>query len=193
MESVHDDDCASLGSVARAVHASPLGPFILHFTFMGLDCYPKRCPCPKHARSQRDDIPDGFTHRKDKPCPFDGDALPKGIFGSCCWLRGKEAARELEALGESSIADRLYEDMTAEEARDFATELHATADRLTEQHAKEDTKPRGAGWNGVYDLTTKETAWENYSTFEEAIAAVRTAASWYAKVSERGFGVHAWY
>ena len=122
-------------------------PSFLTSTCMGLDCYPKPCPCPSHARKHDDSVPDGSVHRGNEPCPFSDAELPKGIFGSCCWLRGKVAARELDALGEDGLSERLYEDMTAEEAADFAKDLDRAATRLERAHAKDVSKPRGAGWN----------------------------------------------
>lgn len=158
---------------------------------MGLDCFPIPCPCGKHGTNP--DIERGLTHLPDAPCPFIGDELPKGFFGTCCWLRGKVAARELDALGLTDLANELYADMTAEEAIPFAQKLRNAADELERQHASDDPKPKGAGWNGTWNEKKKQTVWRKYSTFEEAIARVRDAAVWYEKVGRLGFGVHAWY
>jgi hypothetical protein len=158
---------------------------------MGLDNIPEHCPCGAHR--QNDDVPYGLTHLEAEPCPFQTDKVPVGIVGTCCSLRGKAAAYQLEALGETTLANRMYEDMTAEEALDFAQDLAIAATRLEEEHRDEHPKPKGAGWNGTWDPKTKTWGWEDYSTFEEAIATVREAARWYEKVSSLGYGVHAWY
>ncbi|MFA4973887.1 MAG: hypothetical protein WC683_14845 [bacterium] len=115
------------------------------------------------------------------------------MFGTCCSLRGKVAARELEALGENALAERMYKDMTSDEAATFATDLRETADRLEAEHQHDNPKPKGAGWNGTWDNKRNEFVWELTSTFEEALASVREAARWYEKVGTRGFGVHAWW
>ncbi len=165
--------------------------FIPHTIHMGLDNYPVRCECGQH--SYKDDIPKGFTHRKTEPCPFKNDDFPIGMMGSCCWLRGKVAAHELEALGEDDLSGRMLEDMTAEEALAFADELVAVATRLEAQYAGLSVKPRGTGWNGRWNDERKEWVWGKYSTFEEALASIREAARWYEKVGRLGYGVHAWY
>lgn len=152
----------------------PGRPFIPHTIHMGLDNYPVRCECGKH--SYRSGVPKGFTHRTSEPCPFKDDGFPIGMMGSCCWLRGKAAAFELEALGERVLSDRMYQNMTAEEALAFAQELVDAAGRLEGLHAGQPDKPKGAGWNGTWDSERKETVWNTYSTFEEALAEIRLAA-----------------
>ena len=135
----------------------------------------------------------GVTHYPDERCPFTADHNPVGIMGTCCSLRGKGAARELEALGEAELASGMFSDMTAEGAVTFAVKLDEAVDRLEREHAGKPDKPRGAGWNGTFDRKSKSIVWGTYSTFEEAIAEIRTAARWYKKVGGMGFGVHAWY
>jgi len=159
---------------------------------MGLDCIPRRCGCPKHP--QLPSFPaEGAVHLPGVPCPFQSEQFPVGPFGTCCSLRGKVAARELQALGESDLSDRMYKDMSAEEALAFAEELRRGADRLEEAHRKDAEKPKGAGWDGTWDPEKNECVWGAYSTFGQALAAVREAARWYSMVGERGFGVRAWY
>lgn len=155
---------------------------------MGLDNIPVLPEGKKNA-----EIPQGLTHKPEDPCPFDSLEQPLGIFGTCCWLRGKAAARELHALGRDALSDRMHADMTPDEARAFGAELKAAADTLAQQYAKTTKKPRGAGWNGVWDPKTKETVWGKYSTFDEALDEIRTAARWYEEVACLGYGVHAWY
>lgn len=157
---------------------------------MGLDNYPVRCECGKH--SYGDDIPKGLTHREDEPCPFKDDDFPIGPMGACCWLRGKAAARELEALGETALYGRMHESMTAEEALEFARDLLHEAEAL-EHDYRGKPKPRGAGWNGRWNDALKEVAWGMHSTFEGALASIREAARWYEKVGRLGYGVHAWF
>jgi hypothetical protein len=87
----------------------------------------------------------------------------------------------------------MYDDMTAEEAKDFSGELLAAANRLERAHAGKADKPKGAGWNGTWSAKTREWEYHDHSTFEEALAAIREAAHWYDKVAGLGYGVHAWY
>jgi hypothetical protein len=181
-------------TMASAEAAERLGPLIRNqmTNHMGLDNLPKRCGCTKHPHGPN--LPDdGTTHNPDQPCPFEKDNFPKGMLGTCCSLRGKAAAYELEALGESSLANRMYDDMTAEEAENFARELRDAANCLERAHAGKADKPKGAGWNGEWDKEKKDWVWQKYSTFEDALACIREAARWYEKVAGLGYGVHAWY
>lgn len=175
-----------------AESADLLGPLIPHLTTsMGLDNIPKPCPCDKHR--QAPGVPKGLTHLPTEPCPFEPDGFPAGAFATCCSLRGKKAAHELEALGENNLADRMHEDMTAEEALAFADELVAAAGRLEGLHAGQPDKPKGAGWNGTWDSKKKDWVYRDYSTFEQALDSIREAARWFEKVGKFGYGVHAWY
>lgn len=169
-----------------------LGPLIRNpRTTMGLDCLPKRCPCGNHKISTT--IPDGLTHRDDEPCPFASDRFPIGMLATCCSLRGKAAAYELDALGEGELSDRMYRDMTAEEAPRFATVLREAADRLEATYADEPAKPKGAGWGRYLGLDEHgQPIWSEFTTFEDALARIREAARWYEKVGALGFGVDAW-
>lgn len=135
----------------------------------------------------------GQTHSRGTPCPFEADNFPIGMLGTCCSLRGKIAAYELDALGEDNLCERMYQDMTAAEALAFASELGAAATRLEVQHRDPGVAPRGAGFNGIWDEATKAWVWQGYSTFDDAIATIREGARWYEKVARLGFGVHAWY
>jgi hypothetical protein len=87
----------------------------------------------------------------------------------------------------------MYKDMSAEKAAEFSKELRLAVARLEVQHASKTERPRGAGWNGRMNAKTKGVEYQTYSTFEEALAAIREAARWYEKVAGLGFGVHAWY
>lgn len=129
-----------------------------------------------------------MTHEPDEPCPFANDKFPIGMLGSCCSLRGKVAARELEALGETDLANAMFNDMTDDEAGSFAEDLRSAADRLERDHHA-DPKLQGAEWN-EFDGTKVTPV---HTPFEKAIATIRAAARWYQKVSEMGCGVHAWF
>lgn len=158
-------------------------------THMGLDCLPMRCPSGQHDNA----VSDGLTHREDEPCPFQADDFLVGPVGTCCSLRGKVAARELEALGEHMLSLRMYDDMTAEQALVLARELSNAARRLEDKHARSKSKPRGAGWNGKWNKAKRDWVFQDHSNFDEALSAIREAARWYEKVATLGFGVHAWY
>lgn len=115
------------------------------------------------------------------------------MLGTCCSLRGKAAAYELEALGCVELGERMYDDMTCTQAASFAIELRNAADTLDRKYDGAVEKPHGAGYNGILNPTTHETVWSDYSTFEEAVDTIRDAARWYEKIGGMGFGVHAWY
>lgn len=153
---------------------------------MGLDCIPLRV-ASDGVTSAADDEQTGKTHGPQEPCPFKDD-FPVGMMAPCCSLRGKVAAYELDALGETELAGRMYTNMTLREAAVFALELRAAADRLEKQHAKM-PEAKGAAWH-KFDGKTVTTV---HSSFDEALAAIREAARWYEKVSLLGFGVFAWY
>jgi hypothetical protein len=115
------------------------------------------------------------------------------MMGTCCSLRGKAAAHELEALGESHLAAAMFSDMVCTQAEDFARDLREAADRLEREYEGQSNKPKGAGWNGIWNKQKKGWEYLTYSTFEEALARIREAARWYEKVAGLGYGVHAWY
>ena len=179
--------------MTSAAAARRLGPLIRNpMTTMGLDNLPKQCGCPKHPYDLN--LPkNGATHKPGEPCPFEKDDFPTGMLGTCCSLRGKVAAHELEALGETRVSANMYKDMSAESAAQFARELRLVADRLEKRHASDAERPHGAGWNGLWNAQTKSWEYQKYSTFEDALASIREAARWYEKVAGLGFGVHAWY
>lgn len=99
--------------------------------------------------------------------------------------------RELEALGEISLSNVVYFDMTNEQAVEFAAALRATATALDGQYSDSAAKPRGACQGARWNQERKQSE-DIYSTFEEAIATIREAAHWYEEVGSLGFGVHAW-
>lgn len=182
-----------IGTMASAAAAKRLGPLIRNpMTTMGLDNFPKQCGCPKHPYDPI--LPKkGTTHNHGEPCPFEKDDFPTGMLGTCCSLRGKVAADELKALGEVRVSATMYKDMSAESAALFSRELRLVADILEKRYASETEQPLGAGWNGLWNAETKSWEYQKYSTFDEALAAIREAARWYEKVAELGFGVHAWF
>jgi len=177
--------------MASADAAKRLGPLIRNpMTTMGLDNFPKRCGSTKHHPNVPDD---GTTHNPDEPCPFEKDNFPKGVCGTCCSLRGKVAEYELQALGEFDLSNRMYDDMTADEAEEFSRELYEAADNLERKYAGQSKKPYGAGWNGTWDDKARTVLYRDHSTFKDALASIREAARWYQKVADLGFGAHAWF
>ena len=156
---------------------------------MGLDLIPKRCGCPVHPHDANHPD-DETTHNPGEPWPFEQYLFPKAA-RSCCSFRGKMAARELEAYGETKLSERMYKDMSAEEASVFADELRAAADRLEESASSRTKKPRGAGHNGEWNAKEEKWDWQCFSTFEEALDSIREAAAWYEKVGSLGYGVWA--
>lgn len=115
------------------------------------------------------------------------------MFGTCCWLRGKVAARELEALGYADLGNRMFTNIGPDEARDLGAEMLAAADALEQKHAKDAEPPKGAGWDGTWDEQTEAWVWQTHSRFSDALADIRTAGRWYLTCARLGYGVHAWY
>lgn len=130
-----------------------------------IECAPAPCSCRKHWRK-------GQRMHEDFP-PF----------------RGSEAFRALEALGEGRIGRSMHYNMTAEETATFAVSVGEAADRIERKHGDGTLKPRGQGRDGYWDEDRWEWIWEDHSTFEEAVAAIREAAHWYSTVAGRGLGV----
>lgn len=158
---------------------------------MGLDLLPRPCPCGLHGNVGKE--PEGYTHLEAAPCPFASSHFPIGMLATCCSLRGKVAAAELDAFGERAVAARMFEHMSAETALAFARTLRQAADRIEAKHANDNPKPRGAGQVLRLNAETGESSYDRYSTFEEALAFIRQAADWYGLVASLGYGVYAWF
>lgn len=176
--------------MSRGVFGSSARPELneLTKTLMGLDNIPVR-----RTRRGKKNEEEAFTHRRDELCPFRRINQPLGMLGTCCWLRGKVAAAELNALGLEDLAGRMYDDMDQHEARAFANELVRAADLLEQKYSEVDEKPHGCGRDGVWNRETQEWSFTEYTTFDDAITEVRTAARWYEQVAELGLSVHAWF
>lgn len=176
-------------SRVRAACSAPLIPN--RQKSMGLDCLPVSCDLRREPGQES--LSCNMTHLPDEPCPFEADENPIGILGTCCSLRGKVAAFELDALGEDRLCAAMYKDMTASEAIAFAAELNEAASRLESEHAGKKRKPKGAAWGQNWDPVEKKWVGGTHTTFDEALSAIRQAARWYDKVGRLGCSVHAWY
>jgi hypothetical protein len=136
-----------LRTMTSADAAKRLGPLIRNqMTTMGLDNLPKRCGCPSIRTHPK--LPNkGKTHNlANQPCPFETGNFPQGVCGTCCSLRGESvAAYELETLGETDLSERMYQDMTVEEAKDFLRSA-SSCSQPTEERAcgpKQQTQAAG--------------------------------------------------
>lgn len=161
-------------TMASAEAVRRLGPPIRNqTTSMLLSNVPIRCVCPKHAH--RPNLPNGFTHNSDQPCPFKNAGIPLALVGTCCWLEGFRAVHELRAFGFHRLAAGMHKDMSCVEARGLAHELGVAAARIERRYGR-----LGLEYDDL---------WE----FESTLATIRTSACWYAQVADLGFGVFAWY
>ncbi len=88
---------------------------------MGLDLpFHDDTPTLDATKAARNDSPDR------RPLPVHPRRLPDRLpMGTCCSLRGKAAADNLDALGETSVCDAMHDDMDAEDALRFARRLRA--------------------------------------------------------------------
>jgi len=179
--------------MASAEAAKRLGPLIRNqTTTMGLYNLPKQCGCPKHPYDPN--LPeDGTAHDLREPCPFEKDNFPRGRMPTCCSLRGEVASSELCALRLELLALAMHVDMTAEKAAIFSRELSSAADEIEREYAGKADKLHGAGQRIAWNAKTRTGEYQTYSTFEEALNAIREAARWYEKIAGLGFGVHAWF
>jgi hypothetical protein len=102
------------------------------------------------------------------------------------------AAYELETLGETDLSERMYQDMTDEEAKDFADELQAVAARLKSEHVGQSRRPKQPVWEGILNAKTGNREYQQFADFEEALVEIRKASRWYRTVARLGYGVAAW-
>ena len=158
---------------------------------MGLDLLPRPCPCGLHGWVKP--VPKGRMHDAATECPLLAEKFRRAPWTTCCSLRGKIAAQDLAALGEADVAERMYDEMSAEEALAFARTLRRAADRIEERYQDVDPKPLGAAHTLMLNEATGEAYDDNYSSFTGALAAICEAARWYARVGTLGFGVASWY
>lgn len=79
--------------------------------------------------------------------------------------------------------------MTDEQALLFAEDLRRAMDRLEARYHDVLCKPEGASNNVYWHKSKTELVWKRRSTFEEAVAAVRQAATWFELVGRLGYGV----
>jgi len=133
-------------------------------------------------------LPRGMTHQAGERCPFAGDGFPVSSMDLCCSLRGEYLAADLEDHEEPDACDRLYGDMNADEALQFAKTLRQIVARLeSEGYAESDWAPSSA-----ILATHAETGRLNpllRSMIEGPRVSIRMAADWYEKVARLGFGV----
>lgn len=131
----------------------------------------------------------GYTHPKDAPCPFAVHDFPVTRWGTCCSLKVSVATWYLYDLGEDVLAEHIDDPMTAERALICAEDLRRAMDRLVARYQGVQPKP-GTGWNVAYWHRDKtELVWKRRSTLEEAVAAIRQAATWFELVGRLGYGV----
>ena len=154
---------------------------------MGLDCIPKPYPC-KIAGKAKLTKEGKIDCDRTTWCPFRQRNFSHGVLATYCWYRGKIIARELEAIGEAELAERCYQEMSQEEALQFADELEKVKEGIERRQ-----KVKGAGWNGHWDSQKKRYKWETYSDKQAVLEAIEEAIEWYRKVAELGCGVDTWY
>lgn len=162
---------------------------------MGLELFPKACPCNEHKGEQ--DCPVGMTHSFGGPCPVlvEGDRCYWVTRGghpiTCCWFPGDAAVLNLDAIGRHDLAQRVAHDMTCAEARRFSEALEVAANDLG-RHAAGRGAPRGGpGWavsyedDGRWVSAIPSDGWSP----EEAGDFVCELARWYREVALAGCGV----
>jgi predicted AAA+ superfamily ATPase len=78
--------------MTSAEAAKRLGPLIRNQTTTTmLSNVPIRCACPKHAH--RPNLPNGFAHNFDQPCPFESAGVPLALAGSAVIKRSANSRR----------------------------------------------------------------------------------------------------
>lgn len=161
----------------------PLNPL---FT-MAIQCIPKPCSC--RIKGQEFGVRKGYTHPKQTTCPFAVYDFPMTRFGTCCSFKMDAAQSHLYIFGEDVLAERMDYSMTAEQALYFAEDLRRTMGRLEARYQGAACKPEG-GWHVRYWHKNKtEKVYKRRSTFEDAVAAIGQAATWYELVGRLGYGV----
>ena len=117
-------------------------------------------------------------------CPFADDGFPHGL-ASCCVLWATNAANNLNALGMSRLFVQMAQSQDAEQAVQYARELHSATSELERRYWNRRRRPKGARPERSRGLPR--------CSFEDALASIRQAADWYEKVGRLGFGVTARY
>lgn len=154
---------------------------------MGLHLHPRRT----QPLGAVDPLPYGQTHPFGTRCPFTSHDDPDGSPHCSCSLFAYVAADTLEQLGEEELCLRLHENMFAEDALEFATTLHETADRIEEGYRREAGRPDVSKDGWAFDAKTGSPVCVAPLSFETAVASVRRAADWYETVGRLGFDVRA--
>ena len=102
---------------------------------MGLDNIPKPHPCEVLGTKIRTEDGKIDYHKVIEAgnCKLAKSGNPVGIFGTCCWFRGKALVRELEAIGYPNISF-LFEELTPEIFRKKVDELEKYLEQSKQQH-----------------------------------------------------------
>lgn len=161
----------------------PLNPL---FT-MAIQCIPKPCSC--RIKGQEFGVRKGYTHPKQATCPFAVHDFPMTRFGTCCSFKMDAAQSHLYIFGEDVLAERMDYSMTAEQALYFAEDLRRTMGRLEARYQGAACKPEGGWYVRYWHKNKTEKVYKRRSTFEDAVAAIGQAATWYELVGRLGYGV----
>lgn len=156
---------------------------------MTLDNLPIPCGCGKHSEAWSFSV--RGIHPSGKLCPIQIEDFPGGLLSTCRPLRGSQVVRKLAALGAEGLAYEMLEDMSCEEALDFACRLRKTADHLESEHQGDAEKSERPYRTTGKKPMKKDCPWGTHTNLDESLAKIREAAQWYEKVSRLGYGVHA--
>jgi hypothetical protein len=135
---------------------------------------------------QNKSLPSGFIHPRRSRCPFHGRRVNRL---GCCWLKAGDIAEELRALGEYDLAERMQRNMSPSTAMKLAASLAKTAHVLERRYRRRRQKPNGAWFGPRFDPMEKRIIPGKISTFEEAIATIQRAATWFRTVGKAGCSV----
>ena len=127
-------------------------------------------------------------------CPLRGASKHQSSLGKECWCNGNVAAQHLRALGCRDEATAMYQDKTADEAKRFGDHLARLVVALRTKYDGHDdqSKPKGAGTDSIWDKARRAIMPTRFATFEQALDAIDDVAGWYRKVGECRSGVVAW-
>jgi hypothetical protein len=133
-------------------------------------------------------------------CPFKKRTRPLSVPGANCVLRGAWAAKELEALGETQLAERLHAAMPSADGAVFGRELLRFASNLQKEfgHLPANEQPVGSlGGRSILwaelDLGICDCAFAGYrSPLGEIVEAVEEAGRWYKQIASFGCDVDVW-
>lgn len=147
---------------------------------------------PHPPRSQSELVPIGKMHRDLEPCPFERGHHPIGVLGICCSFHANRTAFYLVAFGYGELATELHVPKSPIEAGEFAEVLRAALTQVRKGLEKQRRRGNTPADKPLDKHYVRLPSIGGDFPLEQALLTLEAVATWHAKVSKAGFGVHAW-